>query len=69
MSCEGDLDDLGNLTRSAYTSYFMKTIHYVSLEVLQPVARLSVPVRLYYLLNSQPVARSTALAQLTAGSP
>ena len=47
MNCKRDLDDLGNLARSAYTSYFMKTIHYVPLEcpppgvppleVLQPV--------------------------------
>ena len=27
-----DLDDLGDLARSAYVSYFMKTIHYVPLE-------------------------------------
>ena len=33
VNCKRDLDDLGNLARSAYTSYFMKTIHYVPLEV------------------------------------
>jgi hypothetical protein len=32
-----DLDDLGDLARSAYVSYFMKTVHYVPLgPSLQP---------------------------------
>ena len=32
VNCKRDLDDLGDLARSAYVSYFMKTIHYVPLE-------------------------------------
>jgi len=39
VNCKRDLDDLGNLARSTYTSYFMKTIHYVPLEV--PVSSYS----------------------------